>query len=162
MLWGHKRPRFGIEVAREIPGVFGYFLVATSVKAELSLDLSETAAIVVAAVRGRQDMVKDYGTLTDQSFCPLILRLDAVMVALDKMEKETGKKVYIRQCHCRSHCHAGAAEQAMEAWKRQIFLQEYAKDHKELDTALKYWGYWGEARSLFPFPNQNRRVYIGS
>ena len=83
------------------------------------------------------------------------------MVALDKMEKETGKKVYIRQCHCRSHCHAGAAEQAMEAWKRQIFLQEYAKDHKELDTALKYWGYWGEARSLFPFPNQNRRVYIG-
>ncbi len=94
MLWGHKRPRFGIEVAREIPGVFGYFLVATSVKAELSLDLSETAAIVVAAVRGRQDMVKDYGTLTDQSFCPLILRLDAVMVALDKMEKETGKKAY--------------------------------------------------------------------
>ena len=50
---------------------------------------------VAAAVRGRQDMVKDYGTLTDQSFCPLILSLDAVMVALDKMEKETGKKAYI-------------------------------------------------------------------
>ncbi len=95
MLWGHKGPRFGIEEAREIPGVFGCPLVGTSVKPKLSLDLSETAAIVVAAVRGRQDMVKDYGTLTDQSFCPLILRLDAVMVALDKMEKETGKKVYI-------------------------------------------------------------------
>ena len=29
----------------------------------------------------------------------------------------------------------------MEARKRQIFLREYAKDHKELDTDLKYWGY---------------------
>ena len=95
MLWGHKRPRFGIEVAREIPGVFGYFLVATSVKAELSLDLSETAAIVVAAVRGRQDMVKDYGTLTDQSFCPLILRLDAVMVALDKWKRRQERRLII-------------------------------------------------------------------
>ena len=56
---------------------------------------------------------------------------------------------------------ARAVVQAAEAWQMQIPLWEYAKDHKELDTALKYWGYWGEARSLFPFPNQNRRVYIG-
>lgn len=52
MLWGHKGPRFGIEEAREIPGVFGCPLVGTSVKPKLSLDLSETAAIVAAAVGG--------------------------------------------------------------------------------------------------------------
>jgi ribulose 1,5-bisphosphate carboxylase large subunit-like protein len=28
----------------------------------------------------------------------------------------------------------------MEARKRQIFLREYAKDHKELEVALKFWG----------------------
>jgi ribulose-bisphosphate carboxylase large chain len=31
--------------------------------------------------------------------------------------------------------------QAAEAWQRNIPLKEYAKDRKELDTALKYWGY---------------------
>jgi len=45
-------------------------------------------------VRGGQYQVKDDRTLTDQSFCPLILNLDAVMVALDRAEKETGKKAY--------------------------------------------------------------------
>ncbi|HNU38931.1 MAG TPA: RuBisCO large subunit C-terminal-like domain-containing protein [Methanothrix sp.] len=49
---------------------------------------------VAAAVRGRLDLVKDDRTLTDQSFSLLISALDAVMVALDKVEKETGKKAY--------------------------------------------------------------------
>jgi ribulose 1,5-bisphosphate carboxylase large subunit-like protein len=30
--------------------------------------------------------------------------------------------------------------QAVEAWQKKIPLKEYAKDHKELETALKYWG----------------------
>jgi hypothetical protein len=64
------------------------------------------------------------------------------MVSLDKLEKGDRKEGLLsRRCHCRSHCHAGAAEQAIEAWQRHISLQDYAKDHKELDTALKYWGY---------------------
>jgi ribulose 1,5-bisphosphate carboxylase large subunit-like protein len=30
--------------------------------------------------------------------------------------------------------------QATDAWLKQIPLKEYAKDHKELETALKFWG----------------------
>jgi ribulose 1,5-bisphosphate carboxylase large subunit-like protein len=30
--------------------------------------------------------------------------------------------------------------QAAEAWMRRIPLSEYSKDHKELETALKFWG----------------------
>ena len=34
---------------------------------------------------------------------------------------------------------ARAMVQAVEAWQRKIPLEIYAKDHKELETALKYW-----------------------
>jgi ribulose 1,5-bisphosphate carboxylase large subunit-like protein len=30
--------------------------------------------------------------------------------------------------------------QSVEAWQKQISLQNYAKDHKELETALKFFG----------------------
>jgi ribulose 1,5-bisphosphate carboxylase large subunit-like protein len=30
--------------------------------------------------------------------------------------------------------------QAAEAWQKHIPLALYAKDHKELETALKFWG----------------------
>jgi ribulose 1,5-bisphosphate carboxylase large subunit-like protein len=30
--------------------------------------------------------------------------------------------------------------QATEAWQKHIALEEYAKDHKELEVALKFWG----------------------
>ena len=35
---------------------------------------------------------------------------------------------------------ARAMVQAADAWLKQIPLKEYAKDHKELETALKFWG----------------------
>ncbi len=35
---------------------------------------------------------------------------------------------------------AKAMIQAVEAWMSGIPLKEYAKDHKELETALKFWG----------------------
>jgi ribulose 1,5-bisphosphate carboxylase large subunit-like protein len=30
--------------------------------------------------------------------------------------------------------------QTVDAWMKGIPLKEYAKDHKELETALNYWG----------------------
>ena len=39
-------------------------------------------------------LVKDDEPLTDQGFCPLIPRLEAVMSALGRVEKETGKKAF--------------------------------------------------------------------
>ena len=34
-----------------------------------------------------------------------------------------------------------AMVQAVEAWQRRLTVEEYALDHKELETALKFWGY---------------------
>jgi len=94
LMHAHKGPRFGIEDARRILGVHNRPLVGTIVKPKVGLDPKGTAAIASAAVRGGLDLVKDDETLTDQSFCRLIPRLEAVMNSLDKVEKETGKKAF--------------------------------------------------------------------
>ena len=94
MMSVHKGPRFGIENSRKILGVFDRPLVGTIVKPKVGLDPDGTAEVAAAAVRGGLDLVKDDETLTNQSFCPLIPRLEAVMNLLDKVEKETGKKAF--------------------------------------------------------------------
>ncbi|OPY49909.1 MAG: Ribulose bisphosphate carboxylase [Methanosaeta sp. PtaU1.Bin112] len=94
LLSAHSGPRFGIEDARKILGVYDRPLIGTIVKPKVGLDREGTAAVAAAAVRGGLDLVKDDETLTDQSFCPLISRLEAVMAALGKVEKETGKKAF--------------------------------------------------------------------
>jgi ribulose-bisphosphate carboxylase large chain len=90
----HKGPRFGIEDARRILGVNDRPLVGTIVKPKVGLDPKETADIAAAAVRGGLDLVKDDETLTDQAFCPMVPRVGEVMNALDKVEKETGKRAF--------------------------------------------------------------------
>jgi len=35
---------------------------------------------------------------------------------------------------------ARAMRQAVEAWMKGVPLKEFAEDHKELETALKFWG----------------------
>lgn len=90
----HKGPRFGIEDARKILDVFDRPFVGTIVKPKVGLDPKGTAEVASAAVRGGLDLVKDDETLTNQSFCPMVPRLEAVMSALDKVEKETGKRAF--------------------------------------------------------------------
>jgi ribulose-bisphosphate carboxylase large chain len=94
LLAAHKGPSYGIEDARKFLGVFDRPLVGTIVKPKVGLDPAETAAVASEAVRGGLDLVKDDETLTDQRFCPLIPRLEAVMASLDRVEKETGKKAF--------------------------------------------------------------------
>jgi ribulose-bisphosphate carboxylase large chain len=90
----HKGPRVGIEDSRKILGVFDRPLVGTIVKPKVGLGPIGTAKVAAAAVRGGLDLVKDDETLTNQSFCPLIPRLEAVMSHLDMVDKETGKKAF--------------------------------------------------------------------
>jgi ribulose-bisphosphate carboxylase large chain len=90
----HKGPRFGIEDARRLINVFDRPLVGTIVKPKVGLDPKATAEVASAAVRGGLDLVKDDETLTNQSFCPMVPRLEAVMSALDKVENETGKRAF--------------------------------------------------------------------
>ncbi|MGA9097342.1 MAG: RuBisCO large subunit C-terminal-like domain-containing protein [Methanotrichaceae archaeon] len=90
----HKGPRFGIEDVRKLIGVFDRPFVGTIVKPKVGLDPRGTAEVASAAVRGGLDLVKDDETLTNQSFCPMVPRLEAVMNAFDRVEKETGKKAF--------------------------------------------------------------------
>lgn len=90
----HKGPKFGIEDARKILGVYSRPLVGTIVKPKVGLDPKGTAEVAAAAVRGGLDLVKDDETLTNQSFCPMVPRVVEVMTALDKVETETGKRAF--------------------------------------------------------------------
>jgi ribulose-bisphosphate carboxylase large chain len=90
----HRGPMFGIEDARKILDVFDRPLVGTIVKPKVGLDPARTAEVAAAAVRGGLDLVKDDETLTNQSFCPMVERVEAVMSALDGVEKDTGKKAF--------------------------------------------------------------------
>lgn len=90
----HRGPTVGIEDVRRILGVFDRPLVGTIVKPKVGLDPLGTAKVAADAVRGGLDLIKDDETLTDQSFCPMLPRVEAVMSALDKVEKETGKKAF--------------------------------------------------------------------
>jgi ribulose-bisphosphate carboxylase large chain len=90
----HRGPRFGIEDARRILDVFDRPLVGTIVKPKVGLDPAGTAEVAAAAVRGGLDLVKDDETLTDQSFCPMAERVDAVMSALDRVEQDTGRRAF--------------------------------------------------------------------
>lgn len=94
LMRAHKGPIFGIDEARDILGVHGRPLVGTIVKPKVGLNPSQTAQVAGDAVRGGLDLVKDDETLTDQAFCPLIPRLEAVMSELDHVETETGKKAF--------------------------------------------------------------------
>jgi ribulose-bisphosphate carboxylase large chain len=90
----HRGPRFGIKEAREILGVFDRPLVGTIIKPKVGLNPKETAEGAGQAVRGGLDLIKDDETLTDQSFCPMDERVEAVMAELSKVEDETGKKAF--------------------------------------------------------------------
>ena len=90
----HRGPMFGIEDARKILDVFDRPLVGTIVKPKVGLDPAGTAEVAAAAVRGGLDLVKDDETLTNQSFCPMVERVEAVMSALDRAEKDTGRRAF--------------------------------------------------------------------
>ncbi|HPJ83789.1 MAG TPA: RuBisCO large subunit C-terminal-like domain-containing protein, partial [Methanothrix sp.] len=75
----HKGPRVGIGEARKILGVFDRPLVGTIIKPKVGLSPKETAEVAGQAVRGGLDLIKDDETLTDQSFCPIDERVEAVM-----------------------------------------------------------------------------------
>lgn len=94
LVGAHKGPRFGIGEARKILGVFDRPLVGTIIKPKVGLSPQETAEVAGQAARGGLDLIKDDETLTDQSFCPIDERVEAVMAELSKVEEETGKRAF--------------------------------------------------------------------
>jgi ribulose-bisphosphate carboxylase large chain len=67
--------------------------VGTIIKPKVGLTPADTAAVAKEAALGGIDFIKDDETLTNQAFCPIEERLEAVMDALDEAYDETGQKV---------------------------------------------------------------------
>lgn len=88
-------PKFGIEGVRKIVGteVSCRPHIGTIIKPKVGLNPKDTAQVAYEAALGGLDLIKDDETLTNQAFCPLFERLEAVMDALDRAKDETGKQV---------------------------------------------------------------------
>lgn len=91
---GHG-PKFGIEGVRKLVGTEKSRRphVGTIIKPKVGLNPKDTAEVAYQAAIGGVDLIKDDETLTDQKFCPLYSRLNAVMDALDRARDETGRQV---------------------------------------------------------------------
>jgi len=85
-------PKFGIEGLRDKLGVHGRPLVLQIIKPKMGMTPEETAAQVYQSALGGADLVKDDEMCSELENCPFDARLEAVLRALDKAERETGHK----------------------------------------------------------------------
>jgi len=89
-------PLLGIEGVRKLFKVYDRPLTATVPKPKVGFDATEYAEVAFQAWSGGIDFVKDDENLTDQPFIRFEKRLEKVMKARERAEKETGeKKVYL-------------------------------------------------------------------
>ncbi len=88
-------PKFGIEGIREMVGTEKSRRphIGTIVKPKVGLSPKEFAHVAYQAYSGGLDLVKDDENLIDQNFCRWRERFDEMMKVVDKVEKETGRKV---------------------------------------------------------------------
>ncbi|MDH7485819.1 MAG: RuBisCO large subunit C-terminal-like domain-containing protein [Anaerolineae bacterium] len=85
-------PKFGIKGIREMLGVHDRPLVLQIIKPKMGMTPAETANQVYQSALGGADLVKDDEMCSELSNCPFDARLEAVLKALERAEKETGQK----------------------------------------------------------------------
>jgi len=85
-------PKFGIEGLREKLGVYDRPLILQIIKPKMGMTPEETAAQVYQSALGGVDLVKDDEMCSELANCPFDARLEAVLKALDRAERETGHK----------------------------------------------------------------------
>ncbi|MFC1786904.1 RuBisCO large subunit C-terminal-like domain-containing protein [Halobacteriota archaeon] len=90
-----KGPRFGIEGIRKKVGTLseGRAHLGTIIKPKVGLSPKETAEVAYNAGIGGCDLIKDDETLTDQTFCPMVERLENVMEKIDNIKEESDRTV---------------------------------------------------------------------
>lgn len=86
-------PRFGIKGVRKILRTKGRPHLGTIIKPKIGLKPKKFAQVCYEAGVGGVDFLKDDETLVDQDFCKFRQRADAVAQAIDKAERETGRKI---------------------------------------------------------------------
>lgn len=85
-------PKYGIEGIREKLGVYNRPLVLQIIKPKMGMTPQETADQVYQTALGGADLCKDDEMCTELSNCRFEDRLEAVLKALDRAERETGHK----------------------------------------------------------------------
>ena len=85
-------PKFGIEGLREKLGVHDRPLILQIIKPKMGMTPEETAAQVYQSALGGADLCKDDEMCSELSNSPFEARLEAVLKALEKAERETGHK----------------------------------------------------------------------
>ncbi|MDD3407948.1 MAG: RuBisCO large subunit C-terminal-like domain-containing protein [Methanomicrobium sp.] len=90
-----KGPQFGIDGVRKLIGTDKTKRphVGTIIKPKVGLNPKDTAEVAYLAAIGGVDFIKDDETLTNQSFCPMKERVEAVMGRLDEAMAETGRTI---------------------------------------------------------------------
>jgi len=85
-------PKFGIGGLRERLGVYDRPLILQIIKPKMGMTPEETAAQVYQSALGGADLCKDDEMCSELENCPFDARLEAVLRALEKAERETGHK----------------------------------------------------------------------
>jgi 2,3-diketo-5-methylthiopentyl-1-phosphate enolase len=85
-------PKFGIEGVRNLLGVHDRPLCLQIIKPKMGMTPEETAAQVYQSALGGADLCKDDEMCSELSNCPFDARLETVLGALDRAERETGEK----------------------------------------------------------------------
>jgi 2,3-diketo-5-methylthiopentyl-1-phosphate enolase len=85
-------PKFGIEGMRDILNVHDRPLCLQIIKPKMGMTPEATAAQVYQSALGGADLCKDDEMCSELANCPFDARLEAVLKALDKAERETGEK----------------------------------------------------------------------
>jgi len=89
---GFKGPKFGIEGLRKLLNISDRPFVNNMIKPCTGWTPEEGAAMCYNVARGGVDIIKDDELLAaDESFCPLVDRVKAIMPQLKKAEEETGE-----------------------------------------------------------------------
>ncbi|MBP2132910.1 ribulose-bisphosphate carboxylase large chain [Methanomicrobium sp. W14] len=120
-----KGPKFGIEGVRKLIGTDKSRRphVGTIIKPKVGLNPKDTAEVAYLAATGGVDFIKDDETLTDQAFCPLNDRVEAVMAGLDKAMAETGRTIlYAANVSTRADKIVERAEKVIECGANAIMV----------------------------------------
>jgi len=88
-----KGPKFGVEGLREKKGIPDRPMVLHIIKPKMGMSPEQTGEQVFQTALGGADFAKDDEMLSDLETCPWEKRLEAVLKACDRAEKETGKRL---------------------------------------------------------------------
>lgn len=134
-----KGPQLGIQGVRDLAGIHDRPVLGTIVKPKLGLSSENWAKAAYNAWRGGIDFVKDDENLTSMTFNDFYRRVDLVMEAKKKAERETGeRKLYF--------CNVSAPVTEMK--RRVEHLIGRGNDYVMIDVLTVGWSALQEMRDF--------------